>query len=152
MAGYRPILIAIYALISITALVATWSQNLAYFGPSAPAGGALGPFGGFVADTAANPASRSITLDIGLFLMAAAVFMVIEARRLSVRFVSAYIVLGFLVAISVTFPLFMIARELRLAKAPDAPPLPSLTGVDWLTLILTGAVVAVVSARVLGVL
>jgi hypothetical protein len=145
----RGLLIAIYALISVTALVATWSQNLAYFGPSAPAGGALGPFGSFVADTAANPAARSITVDIGLFLMAAAVFMVIEARRLKVRFVSAYIVLGFLVAISVTFPLFMIARELRLAKEPGAP-LAALTVTDWITLAITAAVVALVSGRVLG--
>jgi len=145
----RGLLITIYAVISVTALIATWSQNLAYFGPSAAARGALGPFEGFVADTAANPAARSITVDIGLFLMAAAVFMVIEARRLKVRFVSAYIALGFLVAISVTFPLFMIARELRLAKQPGAP-IAVLTITDWITLVLTASVVALVSARVLG--
>jgi hypothetical protein len=46
--------------------------------------------------------------------------MVIEARKLGIRWVWAYVVLGFLVAISVTFPLFLIARERRLASPGDA--------------------------------
>ena len=43
--------------------------------------------------------------------------MVIEARRVGVKFVWAYILGGFLIAISVAFPLFLIARELRLEKS-----------------------------------
>ena len=43
--------------------------------------------------------------------------MVIEARRLGVKYVWAYIIGGFLIAISVTFPLFLLARELRLEKS-----------------------------------
>lgn len=39
----------------------------------------------------------------------------VEARRLGIRFVWAYVILGLLVAISVTFPLFLLARERRLA-------------------------------------
>jgi hypothetical protein len=61
-----------------------------------------------------NPASRSITVDIVLFFLAAAILMVIEARKHNVRFVWAYILGGMLIAISVTFPLFLLARELRL--------------------------------------
>ena len=69
--------------------------------------------------------------------------MVIEARRLGVRFVWLYIVFGFLIAISVTFPLFMAARELRLAKAPDAPVRWTLTAIDLIGLALvTGAVLS----------
>ena len=56
--------------------------------------------------------------------------MVIEARKHGVRFVWAYIVGEALIAISVTFPLFLLARELRLAttdgarlKAVDVIPL-----------------------------
>jgi hypothetical protein len=63
-----------------------------------------------------NPASRSLGVDISVVFYAASVFMVLEARRLGVRFVWAYVILGLLVAISVTFPLFLIARELRLEK------------------------------------
>jgi hypothetical protein len=41
--------------------------------------------------------------------------MVLEARKLGIRWVWAYVVFGVLIAISVTFPLFLIARERRLA-------------------------------------
>ena len=48
--------------------------------------------------------SRSLTVDILLFFLAAAILMVIEARKHEVRFVWAYIAGGFAIAISVTFP------------------------------------------------
>ena len=41
--------------------------------------------------------------------------MVYEARRRSIRFVWAYIFSGMTVAISFTFPLFLIAREFALS-------------------------------------
>lgn len=111
----RRILCGVYAAIAVAALIATWSQNLAYLhsGGSFP--------GGFLQDLKVNAAARSITVDIVLFFVAAAVFMVIEARRLGIGHVWAYLVGGMLIAISVTFPLFLIARERRLATtgAPD---------------------------------
>jgi len=116
----RIVLCAVYGAIALIALVATWSQNLAYF-PVDP----IGFVSAFLADTKVNPASRSITVDIVLFFLAASVFMVIEARKLGIRFVWLYIVGGFFIAISVTFPLFLIARELRLAT-PDATHLRAL--------------------------
>jgi hypothetical protein len=106
-------LCAAYAFISIAALIATWSQNLAYFAPGAPHASRGGL--AFLLDARSNPASRSLTVDLGLLLLSAVIFMVIEARRLGVRLVWLYVALGFAVAISVTFPLFMIAREARLA-------------------------------------
>ena len=42
--------------------------------------------------------------------------MVIEARKHGVRFVWAYILGGLAIAISVTFPLFLIAREVRVGR------------------------------------
>jgi hypothetical protein len=53
--------------------------------------------------------------------------MVLEARRLAVRGVWLYVVFGLLIAISVTFPLFLAARERRLAAlaATDTEPHPS---------------------------
>lgn len=104
------VLCAAYAVIAVAALVATWSQNLAYSGHGADL------LRVFWEDTRANPASRSITADIALFLLAAAVLMVVEARKHGVRFVWLYILGGFLVAISVTFPLFLIAREVRVSR------------------------------------
>lgn len=111
----RRILIGVYAAIAVVALLATWSQNLASMnGSSFPMG--------FLEDLKANAATRSITVDIVLFFLAAAIFMVYEARRLGIRYVWAYIVGGMLIAISVTFPLFLIARERRLAATDQAGP------------------------------
>ena len=105
------ILIAAYAAISIIALYATWSNNLAFF--ALPDNGGLL---GFIAATKANPAAASIANDISLFALAAFVFMVLEARRLGIRFVWVYILLSLGIAVSVMFPLFLIARQLRLAQ------------------------------------
>jgi hypothetical protein len=116
MSQSRVALCAVYGLVALGALIATWSQNLAYFTSPADLIPALGAF---VTELKVNPAARSVAADIALVFLAAAIFMVIEARKHGVRFVWAYILGGLFVAISVTFPLFLIARELRLA-VPDA--------------------------------
>ena len=54
-----------------------------------------------------------------LFGLAATILMVIEAQKHNVKFVWAYIVGGFLVAVSVAFPLFLIARELRMGASEE---------------------------------
>ena len=65
--------------------------------------------------------------------------MVIEARKHGVKYVWAYILGGFVIAISVTFPLFLLARELRLEKS-DAT---YLRGTDSILLaIMAAAMVA----------
>lgn len=127
-----------YIAIAIVALVLTWSQNLAYFG--GPSAGSATVFSAFLADAAANPAARSVTFDIVLIFYAAAVWMVFEARRLRIRFVWAYVILGLLVAISVTFPLFLAAREMRGPVTPDIEGRPNL--VDGIGLGLLTAAVA----------
>ena len=127
----RKLLCAVYATIAIAALIATWSQNAAYFNNIA------GFFTDFMADTKVTPASRSISVDILFFFLAAAIFMVIEARKHGVRFVWAYIVGGVLIAISVTFPLFLLARELRLATTDAA----HLKAVDVIPLIVFAALI-----------
>lgn len=131
-------LIGFYAVVAVAALFATWSQNLQLVGPGA---GLSDAYRIFVEQLRVNPSARSIGVDIGFFLLAASAFMVIEARRVGVRFVWLYILLGFLVAISVTFPLFLIARELRIAKTPkpDAPW--SLTVSDLIGLAIVTAAV-----------
>jgi len=132
----RKILCGIYAAIATAALVATWTQNAAY------SGNGTGFLKNFLLDLKVNPASRSITVDIVLFFLAAAIFMVIEARKHGVPFVWAYIVGGMLIAISVTFPLFLIARERKLA-ATDEP------GLKTLDVILLVALAAVSGAWVI---
>jgi Terpene cyclase DEP1 len=143
MSSLRKTLCWIYGAIALVALVATWSQNLQYFIGDGPPGG-----GSFLPDLKVNPAARSFTVDIGLFLLAAAAFMVSEARKLKMGWtVWLYIVLGFAFAISVTFPLFMIARELRLSRGAAGES--RLTMSDILGLGVTTALVAGLSWYVL---
>jgi hypothetical protein len=107
------VLCGVYAAIAIAALIATWSQNIAYF--DNPGGFLLD----FLNDSKVTPASRSLTVDILLFGFAAFILMVIEARKHGVRFVWAYILGGLAIAISVTFPLFLIARELHVGRTEE---------------------------------
>ena len=104
------VLCAVYGAIAIGALIATWSQNVAYLDNPG------GFFLDFFNDSRVTPASRSLTVDLGLFALAAVILMVIEARKHRVRFVWAYVAASFAIAISVAFPLFLIARELRVGR------------------------------------
>lgn len=139
------ILCVFYALVALTALIMTWGQNLLYFQGPNPAG-----FGQYLLDLKVNGAARSFTVDIGLFLLAGAGLMVVEARRLGVKFVWLYVLLGFAIAISVTFPLFLIAREMRLAKTETTPSAVKLTVTDIAGLALTTAVVLAMCGFILS--
>lgn len=117
-----------YAAIALIALIATWSQNIAYLNVPGTF------FVEFLGDLKVNAAARSFTVDIILFFLAAAILMVVEARKHGVRFVWAYIAGGLLIAISVTFPLFLIAREMRIGGTEPA----RLTALDTALLGLMG--------------
>ena len=110
MSGRSRALCAIYALLAGGALVATWSQNFAFFAASPGAG-----LWEFLRGAYANPAAASLSNDLLFVTGAAIVWMVVEARRHRVRFVWLYVAMAFAVAISVSFPLFLVARERRLA-------------------------------------
>lgn len=105
------LLCGLYAATSLIALYATWSNNLAFF--ALPDNGGLI---GFIKAGYVNPAAASLSNDLFLFGFAATVFMLVEARQLGIRFVWAYIALSLTVAISVFFPLFLIARQMKMAQ------------------------------------
>lgn len=125
----RKVLCAVYALIALLALVATWSQTIAY----THSGAAF--FGTFWQDTRVNAASRNISADALMLSMSVVILMVVEARKHGVRFVWLYVIGGALIAISVTVPLFLIARELRIGAAQP----PRLRLLDVILLAVTGA-------------
>ncbi|OCB56522.1 hypothetical protein A5722_13935 [Mycobacterium vulneris] len=102
----RKVLCGLYGAIAVAALIATWGPNLAYTPDRF--------MSDFMNDLKVTPASRSYTSDLLLLALAAVVFMVVEARKHGIRFVWLYIAGGFATAIGFTFPLFLIARELRL--------------------------------------
>lgn len=109
MTAARRNLCILYGVIALVALIATWVHNIAFFS----AGG--GPLD-FLASCFANHAVSSMTIDLTLVSVAALVGMVVEARRIGLKYLWVYVALGFIVDISVAVPLFLIARERRLAQ------------------------------------
>lgn len=105
-------IVATYTLIAAIAVPATWVHNIAFM--NMPDNGGVS---GFMAGGYANPAAASLTNDLGFIAMAAVVFMMVEGRRVGIRFIPLYVVLSFLVAVSVTFPLFLAVRHWRLVRA-----------------------------------
>ncbi len=108
------ILCGIYAVVAIVALVATWWHNIAFFRLEGNGG-----LVGFIQDGYANHAAGSLTNDLLLLTVAAVIFMFVEANRVGVRYIWIYPVVAAFVAISVAFPLFLIARQLRLAATRE---------------------------------
>lgn len=130
-----------YALIALWALLGTWGHNVGYM--------SLGMVGAnlrFWQDTLANPASRSITVDIALFGLAVWVWMIGEARRLRLRGVWWYVLASLLIAVSVAVPVFLIQRERAKARVGEGGRDPGLRRADWAGL----ALIAVVSAGYTG--
>ena len=122
----------VYALCAVVALIGTWGNNIAYLKLDL---GFVGTNLRFWQETLANPASRSITVDLFLLMLAAVVWMLMEAKRLSMRWAWLYVLFGALIAISFTFPIFMINRERALAKRDPSGPAGTLSAGDVLGLL-----------------
>lgn len=103
----------IYAAIALAALVGTqWTLIDYLVGP--------GSVGDFVDATVDGHAAIFVTIDLLAVALAATVFMVVEGRRVRVPMLWLYVVLVFAVAVSVAFPLFLIARTSVMAAARDS--------------------------------
>jgi hypothetical protein len=126
----RKVLCVIYGAIAAAALIATWCPNLAYTSDQF--------MSDFMNDLKITPASRSYTGDLLLLALAAVVFMVIEARKLGIKFVWLYVVGGFATAMGFRFPLFLIARELGMGTF-DAP---RLRAMDTVLLVVVTVLIA----------
>jgi Na+/serine symporter len=112
----------IYGAIALGALVATWSQNIRFFGKEDNGG-----LSGFIEGMYENAAAASISNDLLFMLLAAFVLMYIEGRRHGIRHLWVYFVGSFLIAVSVMFPLFLLARERKLAAERVAEASPATT-------------------------
>lgn len=105
-------LCALYLLFALGALIATWSNNLEFFALPDHGGGLMG----FIRMANANPAARSLSNDLLFMCFSAFTLMVVEARKHGVRHVWLYILLSLCIAVSVMFPLFLLARQLKIAE------------------------------------
>lgn len=131
----RNVLCIVYGLIGLVALVGCWGNNLQYLNLNL---GMLGVNVHFWGETLVNPASRSITIDLLFLSLAAIIWMILEARRLSMRGVWIYVLLGAFVAISAAFPAFMIHRERALARRNGAGNAGTLSAGDVLGFAVLG--------------
>ena len=130
----RRLLCLVYAVAGLVALIGTWRNNLHYFNQSFLAANLQ-----FWQDTLANPASRSITVDILLFGFVALCWMLLEARRLGMRHVWLYVLASVFIAISAAFPAFLIHRERTLAAREGGASAGTLSPSDLLWLLVVGA-------------
>ena len=71
--------------------------------------------GGLLDNLTVNGAATFATIDLLAVALVGIIFMVAEGRRLGMRFIWLYVLLSLAVAISVALPLFLIARQFRLA-------------------------------------
>ena len=104
----------IYGLIACGALIATWTQNIRFLAEEDNGG-----LEGFIDGMYENAAAASISNDLLFMVLAAFVLMTVESRRLGIRHLWAYMAGSLLIAISVTFPLFLLARELKLSEGAE---------------------------------
>lgn len=111
---WSPLAVA-YLILAVVGLIGTWWFNAI----------ALVELVDFIGDlVASGPAVSSITVDLLVVAAAGSVFLIVEARRLGMRFGWLYVVGSGLTAFAFTFPLFLAMRQRRLnerAATADAP-------------------------------
>ena len=105
-----------WGVIAAGALALTWTQNVQWMAANPDASPLK-----FVTDGFVNHAAASLSWDLVALTTACVIFMALQAREHGVRHLWAYVLFSFVVAISVTFPLFLWARERAMARAEDPP-------------------------------
>ena len=73
----------------------------------------------FLAAWFANPSVTSLSIDLLATASAASIFIILEGRRLAIRWYWLYVILSFVTAVAFTFPLFLAVRERRLAQLSE---------------------------------
>jgi len=97
-----------WLVLAIVGLIGTWTFNAL----------AIVQLRDFIGDWVnSGPAVSSLTVDLLIVAVAGSILMVVEARRLGMRFVWLYIVGSAITAFAFTFPLFLAMRERKLAAA-----------------------------------
>lgn len=95
----------VYLVLSVAGLVGTWIFNAF----------AIVQMRDFIGDlVSSGPAVSSITVDLLVVALAGSFFILVEGRRLGMRFAWVYVVLSGLTAFAFTFPLFLAMCQRRL--------------------------------------
>jgi hypothetical protein len=109
-------LCAVYAVLGLAALVGTQIALVRHMTQDEG-----NSFADALSNTVVNEASTFTVIDLLAVAFVGLVFMVVEGRRLGMRHLWVYVVLTFAVAISVALPVFLIARQIRLAGQRAVP-------------------------------
>jgi hypothetical protein len=111
----------------------TWIHNASYLHL-----GLIPAYIQFWRDTLVTHASASVTIDLVCVAFAVVLWMLLEARRIGLKYVWVYVLVGFVIALSVAVALFMMQRERVLAtRSEDGGP--GLTSADIVgVVVLTG--------------
>ncbi len=112
-------LVAFYGICTVAGLVIPWYYNLKYMLIE----GQTFTVQAFVASGFTNTLASSLTSDFFIGSTAVLVWMMVEARRIGMRFRWGYLVLTFAVAFAFACPLFLLVRQLKLAQmsTPASP-------------------------------
>lgn len=126
----------LYLVLGIMALFLTWVHLPSYLG-----NGMVDANVQFWKDALvnANPASTFLAVDILFFAFAGTLWMVIESRRINMKFVWVYVAIGTFIGISLGFPLFLAMREKQLA-ANNSNTAITLKSYDMIGLLVLGLV------------
>lgn len=101
----------VYLLLAVGGLIGTWTFNVL----------AIVQMADFIGDlVTSGPAVSSITVDLLVVAVAGSVFIIVEARRLGMRFGWLYVVAAGLTAFAFTFPLFLAMRQRHLTRIARA--------------------------------
>lgn len=73
------------------------------------------PSDSFLAAWFANSAVTSLSIDLLVVASAASIFIILEGRRLGMRWYWLYVLASFITAVAFTFALFLAMRERKLA-------------------------------------
>jgi glucan phosphoethanolaminetransferase (alkaline phosphatase superfamily) len=104
------ILCVLYAVVALACLIGTQWVLVDYM-----VGG--GTVGDALAATVDGHAATFVTIDLLGVAIAATIFMIVDGRRNRVPLLWLYVVLVFVIAVSVAFPLYLIARTWTLARS-----------------------------------
>lgn len=100
----------VFLALAVAGLVGTWTFNVF----------AIVQMRDFVGDlVSSGPAVSSITVDLLVVAVAGSIFVIVEARRIGMRFGWLYVVLSGVTAFAFTFPLFLAMRQRHLTAHSD---------------------------------
>lgn len=101
----------IYLLLAVAGLIGTWTFNVI----------AIVQMVDFIGDlVSSGPAVSSISVDLMVVAIAGSAFIIVEARRIGMRFGWLYVVASGLTAFAFTFPLFLAMRQRHLTAGRAA--------------------------------